>query len=102
MCASEVGIFFADYLTHDVVARLPHPPIIRHGPVNQTVYEGETVSFECQILSDLHPHVQWLSHYMVNGSYVNENGTAYVTALAVSCRIQSISQLGPNIITEIY
>jgi len=48
------------------------------------VYEGETVSFECRILSDLQPHVQWLKHYTVNGSYVNDNGTAYVTALVVS------------------
>lgn len=67
-----------------ILARLPHPPIILRGPSNRTVYEGETVSFECRILSDLQPHVQWLKHYMVNGSYVNDNGTAYVTALVVS------------------
>ena len=67
-----------------VVARLPHPPIILRGPSNQTSYEGETVKFECRILSDLQEHVKWLKHYMVNGSYVNDNGTAYVTALTVS------------------
>jgi len=72
-----------------IVARLPHPPIILRGPSNQTVYEGETVSFQCRILSDLQPHVQWLKHYMVNGSYVNDNGTAYVTALAVSALSQT-------------
>jgi len=73
---------------HDaVVARLPHPPIILRGTSNQTVYEGETVSFECAILSDLQHHVQWIKHYKVNGSYVNDNGTAYFTAITVSITI---------------
>ena len=68
-----------------VAARLPHPPIIRRGSGNQTVYEGETAAFECRILSDLQHHVQWLKHYTVNGSYYDsDNRTAYVTAVTVS------------------
>ena len=70
------------------VARLPHPPIIRRGSSNQTVYAGGTVTFECRILSDLQHHVQWLRHYAVNGSYYDtDNGTAYVTAITVSSHV---------------
>ncbi|KAK2187383.1 hypothetical protein NP493_167g01010 [Ridgeia piscesae] len=64
--------------TLDVVARLPHPPIIQRAPKNQTVVVGGTARFECHIISDAQPHLQWLKHYQVNGSYLNEVSVPYV------------------------
>ncbi|XP_050397094.1 fibroblast growth factor receptor 4 isoform X1 [Patella vulgata] len=67
--------------TLEVIQRLPHSPIIE-GPKNQTVVVGETVKMHCKIiLSDLHPHLQWLKHYMVNKSYLSEDGDPYITVL---------------------
>lgn len=66
-----------------VSARLPHPPIILEAPKNQTIYVGDNVTFVCHILSDLQPHVQWLKHYLINGSYTDSNGTAYVNVIRV-------------------
>ncbi|XP_046362348.1 fibroblast growth factor receptor 2-like isoform X2 [Haliotis rufescens] len=70
--------------TLQVVQRLPHAPIIK-GPKNQTVVVGETAVFNCRILlSDLHPHIQWLRHYTVNGSYTTPEGDPYVNVLQMS------------------
>ncbi|ESO93155.1 hypothetical protein LOTGIDRAFT_91761, partial [Lottia gigantea] len=62
----------------EVVQRLPHSPII-DGPKNQTAIEGETVKLNCKILvSDLHPHLQWVKHYMKDGSYKSDEGDPYI------------------------
>ncbi|KAK7482019.1 hypothetical protein BaRGS_00026711 [Batillaria attramentaria] len=67
--------------TVEVIQRLPHKPIIE-GPKNQTVVIGANATLTCKIvLSDLHPHLQWLKHYQVNGSYVKENGQPFVTVI---------------------
>jgi len=60
---------------------LPHPPIITESPRNQTAYVGDSVTFRCTILSDLQPHIQWVKHYAVNGSYTDVNGSWYLTVL---------------------
>ncbi|KAL8607082.1 hypothetical protein ACOMHN_008668 [Nucella lapillus] len=70
--------------TVDVTQRVSHKPIIE-GPKNQTVAVGETAVLTCKIvISDLHPHLQWLRHYRVNGSYVSANGDPYVTVIQTS------------------
>lgn len=58
-------------------------PVI-HGPVNQTVTYMDDVKFECKVvMSDLQPHIQWLKHYQVNGSFENENEDPYVHIIQV-------------------
>lgn len=75
-----------------VSERLPHAPIIK-GPKNQTVVVGETAVFNCRILlSDLHPHIQWLRHYTVNGSYTTPEGDPYVNVLQVWALIELIAK----------
>ncbi|XP_076461988.1 fibroblast growth factor receptor 2-like [Babylonia areolata] len=70
--------------TVDVMQRLSHKPIIE-GPKNLTVAVGETAVLTCKIvISDLHPHLQWLRHYQINGSYVSVNGDPYVTVIQTS------------------
>lgn len=65
----------------EVIQRLSHKPII-DGPKNQTVVIGDTAILTCKIvLSDLHPHLQWLKHYQVNGSYTKDNGQPFVTVI---------------------
>lgn len=61
-----------------VIDRVLTKPVI-HGPVNQTVTYLDDVKFECKVvMSDLQPHIQWLKHYQVNGSFENENEDPYV------------------------
>ncbi|XP_041369087.1 fibroblast growth factor receptor 4-like isoform X2 [Gigantopelta aegis] len=68
----------------EVIQRLPHTPVIE-GPKNQTVLLSDDAVFTCKIiLSDLHPHLQWLKHYQVNGSYMSPEGDPYVTVLQTS------------------
>jgi len=62
-------------------AVLPHPPIIKESPRNQTASVGDTVTFRCVILSDLQWHIQWVKHYDVNGSYTDVNGSWYLTVV---------------------
>ncbi len=60
-----------------IVERLRSRPIIGIDyPKNATVLEGQNVTFECPVHSDLHPFVLWFRHLEFNGSYLNENGTA--------------------------
>lgn len=55
---------------------------------NQTVKEGENVTFDCEVvISDTPPMLQWLKHYKVNGSYMNENNEPYVDVLQVSSAV---------------
>ena len=44
---------------------------------NLTVVEGRTAEMICRITSGLHPHVVWVKHYQINGSYKGEDGTPY-------------------------
>ncbi|XP_078668642.1 fibroblast growth factor receptor 2-like isoform X4 [Branchiostoma floridae x Branchiostoma belcheri] len=69
----------------DVIERSPSPPVLAPGlPQNQTVVVGSTVDFQCRVFSDARPHIQWLKHYEVNGSYVDANGKPHVRVLKTS------------------
>lgn len=58
--------------TLEIKQTAPHVPIIEK-PENQTVPVGGTARFSCKIiLSESHPHIQWLRHYQVNGSYTSD------------------------------
>lgn len=64
--------------------RIPHRPIFYDNLLqNQTVYIGERVRFECRFISDLQPHIKWLRHYAVNGSYYqnDESTTPHVKVI---------------------
>ncbi len=56
-------------------------PIFVKWPKNQTIFEGEDARLECQMLSASAVHVQWLKHYSVNGSYLNEKGEPFITSV---------------------
>ena len=43
--------------------RLHHRPILTEAPKNSTVVVGHNESFRCEVLSDLHPHVEWFRGY---------------------------------------
>lgn len=65
--------------TLKVVERLPHKPIIApEYPRNTSVVVGDNATFRCYVLSDLHPHIEWVRHYTVNGSYNMDDGQPYV------------------------
>jgi len=67
------------------------PPIIILEPKNTTVTEGEDLMLECRIMSDPQPYLQWLKHYKVNGSLLNELGHSYVRVIKVRlCRLANI------------
>ena len=71
-------------LSFFISARVPyHPPIITEKPHNQTVIVGDTADFVCKIRSDGQPHLQWLKHYQVNGSWTNENGVPFIHVVEV-------------------
>lgn len=56
--------------TVEIKERIPLRPIIYEDSIqNLTVYVGQQARFECRFLSDLQPHIRWLRHYSVNGSY---------------------------------
>jgi hypothetical protein len=76
-------------------AVLPHEPIIKEGPRNTTVVVGQTVTFTCRIISDSQPHIVWLKHYKVNGSYMSDEDDPYVEEVYVSIELIDLSQL-PN------
>ena len=73
--------------------RLPVRPIISpEYPKNATVFLGENVTFECPVLSDLQPHIEWYKLCTINGSYEFPDGE---TCLQKVC-IKSINlQLFP-------
>ncbi|XP_061194656.1 fibroblast growth factor receptor 4-like isoform X3 [Saccostrea echinata] len=61
-----------------VIDRVLTKPVIQ-GPLNQTVTYLDDVKFQCKVvMSDLQPHIQWLKHYQVNGSFTNEDEEPYV------------------------
>ena len=73
-------------LCHALVAVYPHPPIIKESPNNQTAFVGDTVTFRCVVLSDLQPHIKWVKHNEVNGSYPEFNVSWYLTAVPTVSR----------------
>lgn len=73
-----------------ILERLPHRPIMdQQYPSNQTVYLGDTVVFECRFVSDLHPSMQWLKFYEVNGSWFDENDEPYAKQVRVNLHSNS-------------
>ncbi|KAH9520397.1 Fibroblast growth factor receptor 1 [Bulinus truncatus] len=53
----------------DIIQRVSHVPIFEP-PQNQTVKLGGMAVFKCKIIvSDSHPHIQWVKHFQVNGTY---------------------------------
>ncbi|KAG1678106.1 Fibroblast growth factor receptor 3 [Nymphon striatum] len=66
----------------DVIERFPHKPIIDKEVLrNQTVFVGDTAKFQCKFVSDLQPHMEWVRHLIVNGSYADEIGVPHVELL---------------------
>lgn len=66
----------------EIKERIPLRPIIYEDSIqNLTVYVGQQARFECRFISDLQPHIRWLRHYSVNGSYFqnDDETTPYVT-----------------------
>ncbi|KAL3063007.1 hypothetical protein OYC64_002735 [Pagothenia borchgrevinki] len=62
--------------------RSPHRPILQAGlPADRTAVVGSDVEFECKVLNDPQPHIQWLKHIEVNGSRVSSDGLPYVRVL---------------------
>ncbi|GLG99086.1 Fibroblast growth factor receptor homolog 1 [Gryllus bimaculatus] len=69
-----------------VVERLPHKPYMTEGyPLNQTVELNSTATFECKILSDEEPYIQWVktgytpivvdeNDTVINGTVVKQSG----------------------------
>ncbi|KAI9588083.1 fibroblast growth factor receptor homolog 1 [Glossina fuscipes] len=59
---NEVGCVTQSTILN-VIDRLRSRPVIRSGtPANRTVFINENVDFECQVLSDIEPHIIWLKH----------------------------------------
>uniref|UniRef100_A0A2C9JXG7 Fibroblast growth factor receptor n=1 Tax=Biomphalaria glabrata TaxID=6526 RepID=A0A2C9JXG7_BIOGL len=53
----------------EINQRVPHVPLVAQ-PDNVTLPLGSTAVFYCRIqVSDTHPHIQWIKHLKVNGSY---------------------------------
>lgn len=68
------------------VAQTRTRPIFVTTPENQTVYEGEKARLECRMLSSSAVQFQWLKHYTVNGSNMNEDGELYFEIVSTSRR----------------
>lgn len=56
------------------VERYHHTPIKIKDPENATVAVGGNVSFKCEFMSDLHPHVTWVYMSEANNT-LNYNST---------------------------
>lgn len=65
----------------EVQERLSQGPQVVNVTGNQTVYEGDTVRLQCEVVSDLTPFVRWLKHYKVNGADVDSSGAPYAEVL---------------------
>lgn len=77
--------------------RFLHKPVISDELKNTTVAEGDQATLVCRVTSELHPHFFWVKHYQVNGSYEDENGTAYyrrVNPIQVSIRTKIATPCG--------
>ena len=79
-----------------VVAVLPHPPIFTQPLNNKTAYVGDNVTFRCVVLSDLLPHIAWVKHYQVNGSYMDVNDSWYLTIPPPVSRFALVNRHKPS------
>ncbi|PVD30268.1 hypothetical protein C0Q70_09531 [Pomacea canaliculata] len=53
----------------------------QYGSINWT-FVVEIILLTCKIiLSDFHPHLQWVKHYQVNGSYKSPSGDPYLRVI---------------------
>ena len=70
----------------------PHlgPPDIVRPPENIARHEGEDAEFFCEYFSVVEARLRWFKHYMVNGSYWNENSNAYVRVIKVGKRYSAL------------
>ncbi len=73
--------------------RFHHTPVISEDLKNTTVVEGGKVNLTCRVTSELHPHFVWIKHYQINGSYQDENGTAYYRRLNPATQVLIRTQL---------
>lgn len=83
MAVNSLGNISYTY-TVEIKERIPLRPIIYEDSIqNLTVYVGKQARFECRFISDLQPHIRWLRHYSVNGSYFqnDDETTPYVTVV---------------------
>ena len=62
-----------------ICSKCPTPGFILV-PENKTVNIGDNTQLVCRETS-CEPHITWLKHYMVNGSYVDRNNIPYTTVL---------------------
>uniref|UniRef100_A0A224YMV3 Fibroblast growth factor receptor n=1 Tax=Rhipicephalus zambeziensis TaxID=60191 RepID=A0A224YMV3_9ACAR len=77
--------------TVEVKERIPLRPIIYEDSIqNLTVYVGQQARFECRFISDLQPHIRWLRHYSVNGSYFQNDDETTPYVIIVQSTNQSI------------
>lgn len=67
---NSLGVINYTY-TVEVQERIPGRPII-YDMDNQTVHIGQQARFKCNFISDLQPHLRWLRHYSVNGSFYED------------------------------
>ncbi|XP_071946951.1 fibroblast growth factor receptor-like 1 [Antedon mediterranea] len=51
------------------------PRLIDELPVNTTVRQGETTSFQCRVQSEITPHIQWLKRIEPHNRLKNSNTT---------------------------
>jgi len=66
-----------------VVVQYRGPPQFLAATDNRTVKVGEDTELVCHFLSSEATHVSWIKHYMVNGSYVNDENKLYFIKLQV-------------------
>ena len=55
-----VGEERRDFVLNVEEAELIENPEFPHGPMNRTVREGETATFDCRVRSSTAPHIKWL------------------------------------------
>ena len=72
--------------------RFAHKPFISDELRNATAVVGGSLELLCRVTSDLHPHIVWVKHYQVNGSYKSENGTSYYRAIHPPSTVQDKHQ----------
>jgi len=60
------------------------PPEFISVAQNQTVDAGSDVVLMCRYVSSEAAHVTWIKHYMVNGSYLDDNRVPHFNTLQVT------------------
>jgi len=65
------------------VVRYRGPPQFIAASDNKTVKVGEDTELVCDYLSSEATYVSWVKHYMVDGSYLNDENRLYFIKLQV-------------------